>query len=111
MEIKKTLLKRCVLMEVSGKIDSNTAPQLSEQIKTVTDEGNYRLVLDLSNLEFISSAGLWVLNNTRKTCKRYNRGELVLSGVSPKIRSALDLAGFLPYYPIYKDAAEAVGSF
>jgi len=111
MDIKKTIMKRCVLLEVSGKIDSNTAPQLAEQIKIVTDEGNYHLVLDFNKLEFISSAGLWVLNNARKTCKRYNRGELALSGVSPKIHSALDLAGFLPYYPIYKDAAEAVGSF
>jgi len=111
MEIKKTLLKRCVLMEISGKIDSNTAPQLAEQLRTVTAEGFYHLVLDFSKLEFISSAGLWVLNNARKTCKRYNRGELVLAGISPKIRSALDLAGFLPYYPIYKDAAEAVGNF
>jgi len=111
MEIKKTNMKRCVLLEVNGKIDSNTAPQLTEQIKSVTDEGNYHLVLDFTNLEFISSAGLWVLNNARKTCKRYNRGELVLCGLSPKIRSALDLAGFLPYYPVYKDAAEAVGSF
>ncbi len=75
------------------------------------DEGNYRLVLDMSKLEFISSAGLWVLVNTQKNCKRFNRGELVLADVPPRIFGALELAGFHTYYQVFKTTTEAVGSF
>jgi anti-sigma B factor antagonist len=111
MEIKTTPMKHCVLVQVIGKLDSSTAPALSAELKKVMDEGNYRIVLDMSKLEFISSAGLWVLVNTQKNCKRFNRGELVLAEVPTKIYSALDLAGFTHYYQFFKTTPEAVGSF
>lgn len=111
MEIKTTSLKHCTLVQVIGKLDSSTAPSLSAEFKKVMDNGDFRIVLDMSKLEFISSAGLWVLVNTQKNCKRFNRGELVLAEVPAKIRSALDLAGFLNYYRIFESTTEAVGSF
>ena len=104
-------MKHCVLVQVIGKLDSGSSPQLSEQLKKITEEGNYRIVMDMSKLEFISSAGLWVLVNTQKACKRFNRGELVFSEVPSKIYSALDLAGFIHYYKLFKTTAEAVGNF
>ncbi len=111
MEIKSTSMKHCVLVQVIGKLDSSSAPQLSEQLKKITEEGNYRIVLDMSKLEFVSSAGLWVLVNTQKVCKRFNRGELVFAEVPSKIYGALDLAGFIHYYKLFKTTAEAVGNF
>jgi anti-sigma B factor antagonist len=111
MEISTTPMKHCVLVKITGKLDSSTAPSLSAELKKITDAGNYRIVLDMSLLEFISSAGLWVLVNTQKNCKRFNRGELVLAEVPSKIYSALELAGFTHYYQIFKTTSEAVGSF
>lgn len=63
MEVITSKLKRCVLLEASGRIDSSTAPKLQSVINEVIDGGNYKLVLDMTNVEFISSAGLWVLVN------------------------------------------------
>ena len=111
MEIKTTSLKHCTLVQVIGKLDSSTAPSLTAEFKKVMDNGDFRIVMDMSKLEFISSAGLWVLVNTQKNCKRFNRGELVLAEVPAKIRSALDLAGFLSYFKTFDTTAEAVGSF
>jgi anti-sigma B factor antagonist len=111
MEIKSTQMKHCVLVRVIGKLDGSSAPLLSEQFKKIIDEGNYHIVLDMSKLEFISSAGLWVLVNTQKACKRFNRGEMVFSEVPARIYSALDLAGFIHYYKLFKTTTEAVGSF
>lgn len=111
MEIKSTVLKRCVLINVNGRIDSATAPQLQEALADLIDEGNFKLVLDLSQVDFISSAGLWVLVNAQKKCKRFNRGEVVLASVSQRIHDALDLAGFIPYFKVFEDTAQAVGSF
>jgi anti-sigma B factor antagonist len=111
MEIKSTVLKRCVLVTIEGRIDSATAPQLQEALNELIDEGNFKLVLDLNQVDFISSAGLWVLVNAQKKCKRFNRGELVLACIPQRIMDALDLAGFIPYFKTYKDTARAVGSF
>jgi anti-sigma B factor antagonist len=65
----------------------------------------------MSELDFLSSAGLRVLINTQKNCKRYNRGELVLVQIPENIYAALDLAGFIPLFRIFPDVLTAVGSF
>jgi anti-sigma B factor antagonist len=65
----------------------------------------------MSELDFLSSAGLRVLINTQKTCKRYNRGELVLVKIPENIYAALDLAGFIPLFKIFDDVLTAIGSF
>jgi anti-sigma B factor antagonist len=111
MDIKISSLKRCILLSMSGRIDSSTAPQLQEALNGVIKEGQYKIVLDMNKVDFISSAGLWVLVNAQKACKRFNRGELVLTSVPQRIHDALDLAGFIPYFKIFNDSITAVGSF
>jgi anti-sigma B factor antagonist len=110
MEITHSQLKHCDLVKVKGRIDSYTAPQLAETFNKVTDDGRYKVVLDMGGLEFMSSAGLRALINTQKVCKRYNRGELVLVGIPDNIRAALDLAGFIPLFNIFDDIVTAVGT-
>lgn len=110
MEIEHTQYKHCDLVKARGRIDSYTAPQLSEALNKITESGRYKIALDLSEVEFMSSAGLRALINTQKVCKRYNRGELVLVNVPENIRAALDLAGFIPLFKIYDDVVTAIGN-
>ena len=110
MEVTTTQYKRCDVVKVNGRVDSATAPQLSEALEAITNDGRYRIALDLSGVEFMSSAGLRVLISTQKTCKRYNRGEVVLAAVPKRIHDALDLAGFIPLFKVYDDVLNAVGN-
>ncbi len=111
MEIAAREFKRCAVIEVSGRIDSATAPQLAGTLTDFTDEGQCNLVLDMGDVDFISSAGLRVLINTQKTCHRLNRGELVLANVPEPIYEAFDLAGFVALFDFYDEVVEAVASF
>ncbi len=111
MEIEYNELKRCDVIKVKGRIDSSTAPKFAEAVNKVLDAGRYRIVIDMDGLDFISSAGLRVLIGTQKTCKRYNRGEVVLANVPETIMSSLELAGFTPLFKIFNDAVSAVGNF
>ncbi len=111
MEIKATQYKHCDLVQVTGRVDSATAPAFSEALGRITGDARYRIVLDLSRLDFISSAGLRVLINTQKECKRYNRGELVLASVPSNIQNALDLSGFDELFKSFPDVLTAVGHF
>lgn len=111
MEISKKQFKHCDLITISGRVDSSTAPILGDALNDVTNEGRYHVVVDFAKLEFLSSAGIWVLVNTQKNCKRYNRGEVVLANVPERILSTLDLAGLVPFFTISNDLTEAVGSF
>jgi len=111
METKVTSYKHCDVVKVSGRVDSATAPQFSESLQNITDQGRFKIILDFSSLDFISSAGLRVLINTQKTCKRYNRGEVVLTNLPPNIYAALDLSGFTTLFQIFDDVLTAVGNF
>ena len=85
METTTREFKRCAVVEVSGRVDSATAPDLAATLNELTEEGQYNLVLDMSDVDFISSAGLRVLIDTQKTCQRLNRGRLVLADVPQPI--------------------------
>ena len=111
MEITTTQFKRCDLVKASGRINSQTAPQLAEAFKAIEDENRYRLVFDMSQVDFISSAGLRVMIDVQKTCKQENRGEMVLAQVPERVYETLDLAGFVDLFRIYDQVVEAVGSF
>src|SRR4030042_6555915 len=103
MEITTTPYKRCDLVQVSGRVDSFTAPNLAETMRTITDAGRYKITLDMSGVTYVSSAGLRVLSDTQKTCKALNRGEIVLSRVPLRIYETLDLAGFVPLFKFFDD--------
>jgi len=111
MEITTQQFKHCDLIGVKGRVDSYTAPQLSEAIAAVTKAGRYKIVLDLNGLEYMSSAGFRTLLVGQKNCKRYNRGEVVLAVVPKRIFEALELTGFTPLFKIFDDITAAVGNF
>lgn len=111
MEIKTTHLKRCDLIELSGRFDSNTAPQLEEALRQSMDAGTHRIVLDMGGVEFFGSAAIRVLIMAYKECQRGNRGDVRLANVPDRIRHVLDLAGIWSLLDTYADATQAVGSF
>lgn len=111
MEMSNKQFKHCDLLMVKGRVDSATAPQFSQAMDAVTESGRFKIVVDMSGLEYMSSAGFRALLATQRTCKRYNRGEVVLAAIPTRIQEALELAGFTELFKTYKDPLAAVGSF
>ncbi len=111
MEITAKQFKNCDMLVVSGRVDSSTAPQLTEALESVTGDGRYKIVLDMSDMEYMSSAGFRALLSSQRVCKRYNRGEIVLAAVPERIQEALELAGFTELFKSYPNPIDAVGSF
>jgi anti-sigma B factor antagonist len=103
--------KRVDLIQVDGRIDSNTAPQLEKALQKSIDAGRYHLVVQMSGVEFMSSAGLRALLSAVKQVRRFNRGDLRLAGVQTKVKKAFELAGLNELFKFYDDEVDAVGSF
>jgi len=103
--------RRCSVVTAAGRVDAATGPQLEEVFKGFTDSGRYGLVLDMSEVEFISSYGLRLLVDTRRTCRKNNRGDLVLASVSDNVKRTLDLAGFYTLFSVHDTTLDAVASF
>ncbi len=116
MEITHRRMNRVDLLEVAGRVDAATAPQLKHQIETLFNEGRYRIVLDLANLEYISSPGLRVLIEARKRARDWKLtdlegGDIRIANLPPRIKEVFDLTGFTSLFELYNDTVEAVGSF
>jgi anti-sigma B factor antagonist len=111
MEHTITQYKRCILVSVKGRIDHFTAPKLDEILTQQVEGGFYKMVLDLSGVNFISSAGWWTLIKAQKACKRFNRGEVVFVGLEAGIRDSMNLVGMGDYFKIYENVTDAVGGF
>ncbi len=111
MDVTTTQFKRCDLVKADGRVDSSTAPKLEEALNAIIEAGRYKIVFDMSDVNFMSSKGWWVLIEAQKKCKRYKRGEVVLVNVKEEIRSSLDLVGMGSYFQIYLDVTSAVGNF
>jgi anti-sigma B factor antagonist len=109
MEITVQEFKHCDMITIKGRVDSATAPQLAQALETANDGGKYKLVVDMKDLEYMSSAGF--LLAAQRNCKRYNRGEVVLAEVPDRIREALELAGFTELFKTFDDPLLAVGHF
>jgi anti-anti-sigma factor len=109
MDIQTTEFKRCTIVKTSGRIDGSNAPQLAQALKAVMSKGMYNIIFDMSEVNFVASAGWWVLIDTQKTCKP--SGEIVLVKVDKSIQDSLNLVGMGSYFCIFDDITSAVGSF
>jgi anti-sigma B factor antagonist len=111
MEISQKEFKHCHLVAVKGRVDSSTAPQFSQALDKLINKGVFKIVIDMSDLDYMSSAGFRALLSAQRQCKRYNRGEVYLAAVSPRIHEALELAGFTELFRTFAEPLEAVGGF
>ena len=111
LKITNREYKRVDLLEVVGRVDSSTAPQLEQALKKSIKDGHYRIVVDLGETEFMSSAGLRALLSALKEVRRFNRGDVRLANLPDKIKKAFDLAGFLELFKVYENSTDAVGDF
>jgi anti-sigma B factor antagonist len=111
MEISTQDFKHCEMIKVKGRVDSATAPQMAQALENAAEGGKYKLVVDMSELEYMSSAGFRALLAAQRNSKKYNRGEVVLASVPERIREALELAGFTELFKTFDDPLHAVGYF
>jgi anti-sigma B factor antagonist len=111
MEISSVDLKRCTLIRLGGRIDGSVAPEFGSKLRAITDSGRYKIVLNMADLNYISSAGLREIISAWKSCRRWNRGDVRLAEVNAAIDKVLDLTGLKTQFEIYSAEAEAVGSF
>jgi len=117
LEINTSEYKRCVIFEVIGRVDSNNAAELGAALDGVVNDGQTNLIVDLSGIEYLGSAGIREIMRVLKRVWR-SKGDLRLCALSDDARRVLDLAGLIGeedplagILKVYPTQAEAVGSF
>ena len=91
MNVKTNKQNKSVTVLVSGRIDTQTAPDLLEHLKEAM-QGAEELVLDLADVEYVSSAGLRVILFAQKTMN--SQGSMSVAHVNKDIMETFELTGF-----------------
>jgi anti-sigma B factor antagonist len=102
--------EQVTLVQVSGRIDSMNANQLGTALSEQIDSGSVHLVLDLAQVDFMSSAGLRELVNALKKVKRA-AGDMRLAQPSARVREVLEMAGLDTIFLIFDSQGDAVASY
>jgi serine/threonine-protein kinase RsbW len=93
-----------------GDLDAASAPALDAEIKKEVASGKHHLVLDLSGVPYIASAGFRAIQGGLMACRSYG-GDLRIAGMIPAVRQVFDTLGFTPLFHVYDEAPSAVASF
>ncbi|HBX53653.1 MAG: anti-sigma B factor antagonist [Bacteroidetes bacterium RIFOXYA12_FULL_35_11] len=109
MNIKIQTEKDIIIISVEGSIDSYTAPEFQKKILSEAEQTS-KIILDLSLVTFVSSAGLRVLLMVYRQIKSKN-GKIILVGISEEIKEVMTMTGFINFFEIVTTIEEALIHF
>jgi anti-sigma B factor antagonist len=91
MDIEKRIDDGVVVLEVSGELTAVTAEQLTTAVEQAITEAK-KMVLDFKDLDYLASAGLRVILNTKKKMNAL-KGELIIRNVSEDVMNVFEMTG------------------
>ncbi len=97
-------------LRLSGFLDAHTAPSLDRAIQDLVDNGCSRIVLNLAELDYISSAGLGVFMSYVEPL-RAQGGDLKISNLMPRVQRVFDIVGFERIFDIFDQEDVAIADF
>ncbi len=110
MEIMATQRDGITVLAITGSLDALTAGEATRQLAEQVQAGNAKLVVDLTGVDYMSSAGLRAILATMQEARRAG-GDLCLTGAASPVKKVLDMAGFTKIIKCYDDRKQAVASF
>lgn len=98
------------LLKVSGFLDAHTFEQLEETINKFFSQGRYKIIVDLTNVDYISSAGAGVFIAALSEAEE-NGGNMILLNPTKNVRDVFELLGLTTIFQIMKDGQSALAVF
>lgn len=108
MNITEKTENDTIIVSLSGRLDASSAPEAEQHLNKVIDNSK-KLIINLSELEYISSAGLRVLLVAAKKL-RHTNGNLALCSLQDGVKEVFDISGFSSIFNIYTTEQEAQAS-
>jgi anti-anti-sigma factor len=109
METSKRKEKGALVISLKGRLDAVTSPMLEKDLKDLMAGGERFFVMDLADLDYISSAGLRSILVVVKRLKE-KQGKLVLASLKSVVREVFEISGFSTIIPIFESVDSALSS-
>jgi anti-sigma B factor antagonist len=98
------------IITFKGRIDSQMAMELESILQNIYTIGKYKLVLNMEEVRYMSSAGLRTLADIL-TKNRENGGDLKLVALNPKVLRVFEVIGFNNFFALYENVDSAISAF
>lgn len=109
MNLKEVKNDQAIIIEIDGRLDTTNFGQLENKILQHIEAGNIRILVDCSNMDYVSSSGLRILLMALKKITALN-GKFLLCGLQDNISEIFEISGFTSIFSIYKNQEEALNS-
>ncbi len=110
MDITQCNEGRVTIVAPHQRLDTGTAPTAGQAFSELVEQGARRIVLDLSDVAYVSSAGLRVLLLTAKQL-RASGGELRVCSLNEAVAEVFEISGFNTLLPVFASTADAIREF
>ena len=110
MKITERVENDVTVFVLEGRIDAEGAADLDTVLQAAASEGQHKMVLDMTDVKYIGSAGLRTLADVLTRNKDVN-GDLKLAALNPKVMRVLRIIGFDKFFAIYDTPQDAVADF
>jgi anti-anti-sigma factor len=107
MNLTKEKINNFTLLHVEGRIDTTNSPAFEAEIEKIHQSGEKDIILDCSEMKYISSSGLRVFLIAQKRAIALN-GKLHLCSLQPAIREIFVISGFSNIFRIFDTRQEAL---
>lgn len=96
-----------LVLAPAGRIDSATSAAFDRALSAAIERGDRFLVMDLTQLDYISSTGLSAFLSAAKKI-RAGGGRMALCGLNARIKLVFEMSGFLRLFPVFPDLRSAL---
>lgn len=96
-----------VVVAIKGRMDAVSAPEFEKRLGDWIDGGENSFIIDLCDLDYISSAGLRSILATAKKLKTKD-GQILLAALKEVVKEVFEISGFTSIIPIYDSVEEAL---
>jgi anti-sigma B factor antagonist len=107
VELRTEHINDVAVVSLKGRLDINTHGQLETELNAFAAKGQTKVLVDVKELDYISSAGLRVLLSGAKQFKKIN-GTIALASLAPTVRQVFEISGFAAIFPLYATREEAL---
>lgn len=98
------------VLQCKGFIDTTTSSLLEAKMSEMLQSKNYRIIIDLGEVDYISSAGWGIFISEIKNIRK-NKGDLKLVNMKPEVMEIFELLDFTNILEYYKSLDEALKKF
>ena len=109
MDITSREVSGVTVMSLRGPLDTGSAPEVGAALEGLAEGHEAKIVVDLTGVDYVSSAGLRVLLATAKQL-RGTGGDLAVCGLNPTVQQVFDMSGFSSILKVFGGADAAASS-